>query len=175
MDSHIWSANRRRYGKRGGTVHQAFASSIINVAIEHSWARVRDFGAHHTWVPNATATELIGGQSTTVGVLRRMSFSDGPDQGEILTALDDNNWTLRYDFVGDSLWPMFDVHGVIRLRPVTSIRATYIERDVGFGFEGTRDDCAQVVAGVAGKLAQSIELLAEFLGHQPGRGHDGRG
>jgi Polyketide cyclase / dehydrase and lipid transport len=137
---------------------RAHASAVIASPIEPLWQLVRDFGNHTAWINNAVKTEMVGGSSPLeIGAVRLISFRDGSQLGERLTALDERERTLSYELTVPHE-PLASLRGTMRLLPVTADGSTYMERFVDFEIaDGSAPEAFRERA--AGLLALSLTLV----------------
>jgi hypothetical protein len=139
------------------------ARRIVNAPVAEVWKVIRDFGSHTQWIEHHPVITLTGGDGLTIGVHRRLTYTDGSHFDEILTGLDDRRWVQEYDVVGDLPLPVYNIYGAMQLYPVTPDGPTLVERRLTYDttlpeaeagpFEKTRVDL----------LACSLDILAALF------------
>ncbi|MFC5182556.1 SRPBCC family protein [Actinomadura harenae] len=102
-----------------------YASVVIDAPVDDVWTWVRAFGGIAEWHPALDSCVLQEGDDHTVGSVRRLTSGDAVFV-ERLTALDDAARTQTYEFL-ESPFPVRDYRATIRVAPVTSSGATFVE------------------------------------------------
>lgn len=138
-------------------------SGEVEKPIEDVWRAIRDFGSHAFWIEGKPQITLEGGSGATVGVLRHTVFPNGVRFDEVLTALDDETYMIKYDVVGDIPLPIYDVRGVIQLYPVSASEATLAERCLYYDTPLPQAEAEAFRLTRVESLAGSLKLLAAAL------------
>lgn len=139
------------------------ASRVIRAPVADVWEAIRDFGAHGRWIEHHPKITLEGGDGLTIGVKRRVTYSDGSFFDEILTGMDDRSRFQEYDVVGDLPLPVYNVRGAMQLRTITADNTTLVERLLTYDTPLPEDE-AQAFAGTRYELlAASLDLLASLF------------
>lgn len=106
---------------------KSYASTVINASADEVWHVVRDFDGLPKWHPGISTSEIEGAQpSDSVGCVRHLTVPDGSEIRERLVMLDDAERTYRYDIL-DGPFPVRRYRATLRVRPVTSERAAFVE------------------------------------------------
>jgi len=135
-------------------------TEVIDAPIDEVWRTIRDFGSHADWIEGRPKITLQGGSGATVGVLRQTVFADGVRFDEVLTALDDKAHVIEYDVVGAIPLPIYNVHGAIKLYPITSSNRTLVERRLDYDTPLPRPEAEAFLQTRVRVLAASLKLLA---------------
>jgi hypothetical protein len=138
-------------------------SGLLPSSIDVAWAKIRDFGSHSIWIEGHPDIVLEDGSGTMVGVKRVTTFKDGTRFDEILTHLDDRHHSIGYDVIGDLPIPAYDVHGTIRLTPISIDGRTVVERCLTYDTTLGRAEAEAFRVSREQALSKSLELLAAEL------------
>lgn len=139
------------------------ASRVIRAPITDVWEAIRNFGAHDRWIEHHPHIALEGGDGLTVGVKRRVTYSNGSFFDEILTGMDDRNWLQEYDVVGDLPLPVYNVRGAMQLHAITADNTTLVERRLTYDTPLPEDEARAFGSTRYELLAASLDLLASLF------------
>lgn len=139
------------------------ASRVINAPVADVWAVIRDFGSHKCWIEHHPDITLTNGTGLTVGVRRRVTYTDGNYFDEVLTGLDDRRWLQEYDVVGDLPMPVYNVIGAMQLYPITSINATFVERRLTYDTTLSEIEAEEFAKTRFDLLTASLETLENLF------------
>lgn len=125
---------------------RVYASSVIDAAADHVWARVRDFNALPQWHPGIADSRIEGQMpSDRIGCIRHFHTRDGGLIRERLLALSDYDYSCVYEIL-ESPMGVSNYVATLKLTPVTDGNRCFIEWSAEF-------DCA---AGREAELTQTI-------------------
>ncbi len=142
-------------------------SGLLPTSIEIAWGKIRDFGSHSSWIEGHPQITLRGGTGTTIGVERTTLFKNGTRFDEVLTGLDDREHLFHYDVIGELPIPAYNVHGEVRLYPVSADNKTLAERCLTYDSALPKAEADAFRESRERILAASLRLLAETLTARP--------
>ena len=125
-----------------------------------------DFSTHSSWIEHHPAITLEGGDGSTIGVRRRVTYADGTFFNEVLTGMDDRCWTQEYDVVGVLPLPVYNVVGAMQqLFLVTLSGGTLVERRLSYDTPLPQDEAIAFEKTRYVLLADSLDLLARLFAY----------
>lgn len=143
---------------------RAYFSDILPAAADRVWEVLGRFDGIPAFVHRISAGEIEGGQGAIVGAVRKLTIAaDGRQVRERLVSADLLDRSYRYEFPeGANPFPVRSYLATIRVRPVTTQDATFVE------WYGDFDCDADVVDAMTetftGRYAEFIANLREHLG-----------
>ena len=107
---------------------KAYASGVVAADADTVWAAIRDFNALPDWHPAIATSHIEDGRAAdSVGCVRNFDLvDDGPTIREKLLHLDDVARSYSYDFQSHP-FPVRSYHATLRVTPVTTINAAFVE------------------------------------------------
>ena len=143
---------------------KAYASGVVAADADAVWAAIRDFNALPDWHPAIATSHIEDGlPADAVGCIRNFQLvDDGPTIREKLLHLDDVARSYSYDFQ-DHPFPVRSYHATIRVTPVTTINASFVEWWTLFDSE-SGDEAAMVDLFAKQVFTTGINSLIERFG-----------
>ena len=140
----------------GGTLMHVFRSMIIEAPIESVWIALRRFDGVAAWNPGVTKAEMLSGDPTEIGAVRRLEAADGSLWRETLLDHSDREYFYSYDIVEGPLpvWNYLSKHHLI---PVTHDNTTLSIWEVTF-------DCAAEDEAEMGRIVGDGIFIGGMLG-----------
>ncbi|AMK26592.1 SRPBCC family protein [Sphingobium sp. TKS] len=139
------------------------ARRIINAPVAQIWAAIRDFGSHSQWIEHHPKITLEGGDGLTIGVRRRVTYSDGSYFDEVLTGMDDRVWVQEYDVIGELPLPVYNVYGAMQLYPVSGEGPTLVERRLTYDTPLSEAEARDFEQSRLQLLSGSLDILAALF------------
>lgn len=141
---------------------RAYFSDIVPAPVDQVWAVLGRFEAISDFVHKLTAGEIENGPGPVVGSVRLLTLRGGGQVRERLVSMDAADRSYRYEFPeGQCPFPVRSYLATIRVRPVTTQDATFVE------WYGDYDCDADVVESMretfAGRYSEFIGNLHEYL------------
>ncbi|MEM8811734.1 MAG: SRPBCC family protein [Pseudomonadota bacterium] len=129
---------------------RVYVSSVIDVAADKVWERVRDFNALPRWHPAIRESRIENGEpSDKVGCIRDFRLQNGDRIREQLLGLSDYDFFCTYSIL-ESPMPLTDYIATLRLTPITDGDRTFAEWSAEF-------DCAPEAADeLVGNIGQNV-------------------
>ena len=107
---------------------KAYASGVVAADADTVWAAIRDFNALPDWHPAIARSHIEEDlPADAVGCIRNFDLvDDGPTIREKLLSLCDVGRWYSYDFQSHP-FPVRSYHATLRVTPVTTINAAFVE------------------------------------------------
>ncbi|API58675.1 hypothetical protein BSL82_04580 [Tardibacter chloracetimidivorans] len=138
------------------------ASAVFEWPVQLVWEHVRDFASHLDWIEGGAAVEMLKGDGTTVGGVRRVTLENGIEVDEAITSIDDTTHTLSYRLLSE--YPeVFNVTGFIRLTAITATNSTFVERDLSVDCALPRKEFDAIIDHRFNLLTTSLQALSEVI------------
>lgn len=137
---------------------KAYASTIVDAAVDAVWQIVGDFNGIDKWSARIVSSRLEGGDGRgAVGSIRMLTREDGSVIAERLLAYDDIERSLSYEFADSPPFAVRTYRGSMSVAPVTDREATFVEWFCEFETdaaeeEAMRHQLEQIFSGGLGGL-----------------------
>jgi hypothetical protein len=111
---------------------RVYTSTVIDVAPDTVWSRIRDFNALPMWHPIIADSRIENSQpSDRVGCIRHFHTKDGGMIRERLLALSDYEYSCTYEIL-ESPMGVSDYIATLKLTPITDGNRTFAEWSAEF-------------------------------------------
>jgi Polyketide cyclase / dehydrase and lipid transport len=119
---------------------RAYASALIPLPANDVWKALRQFDFPSTLISTVEKVELSGGDATSVGALRTVTWKSGETQSHRLLTLDDQYRLARWELVASE--PQAEVSATIselRVFRVTETNESVVAWSSDFSSDATGD------------------------------------
>ncbi len=141
----------------------AYFSDVIPAPVDAVWGVLGRFDRIPDFVHKIAAGQIEGTDGPVVGSVRLLTLQDGRQVRERLVSMDAIDRSYRYDFPpGANPFPVRSYLATIRVRPVTTQGATFVE---WYGdFDCDSDVLEAMHTTFVGRYEEFIGNLYEHLG-----------
>lgn len=142
---------------------RAYFSDVIDAPVDRVWSVLGRFDAIPEFVNKITEGVIEGDQGTVIGSTRLLTLRNGAQARERLVAMDAYDRSYQYEFPeGQNPFPVRTYLATIRVRPITTHNATFVE------WYGDYDSDADVISAMqetfTGRYAEFVADLRKYLG-----------
>ncbi|GAA4753082.1 hypothetical protein GCM10023350_42980 [Nocardioides endophyticus] len=142
---------------------RAYFSTVVAAPVDAVWDVLGRFERIADFVGKLDHGELEGGGEPVIGSVRRLSIATGGVARERLVSMDALDRSYRYEFPAESIpFPVRAYLATIRVRPVTSADATFVEWYGDYDCDADVD--REMREAFVGRYAAFTADLARHLG-----------